>query len=365
LNGIRISSEFAGGNIKVISEEVGRITLEQELRDSEGWWFYWQFSAESERKQTLIFTMAGGDVVSPIGPAISADGIQWNWMPLENALSNSTFQYDFSAGEKVYFSFSIPYQLHHFEAFFTRIGTYSDVERRILTVSEGLRAVPLLRIGEPNAELQLMMTCRHHGCESTANYVLEGLIERVLTKPDGWLRKKCLIHYIPFIDIDGVENGDQGKNRLPHDHNRDYIENSIYHSTRALTKYTEEHKPIVAMDFHCPYKWGGANDHPFFVKHDEPVKTEIEKLAVKLRAATAKRTETSAIQYSGLYDIEMGVDWNQPHGRSCAWMFERSGAKLYFSYEIPYFGSDRPYTAASLRNFGMDFADSLEQYLMD
>ena len=40
-----------------------------------------------------------------------------------------------------------------------------------------------------------------------------------------------LVYVIPFVDIDGVENGDQGK-QAPHDHNRDYINSPIYPETK-------------------------------------------------------------------------------------------------------------------------------------
>jgi len=78
--------------------------------------------------------------------------------------------------------------MHHFESFNARIGTYADVTRRMLCLSEQLRAVPLLLIGSERASTNIVLTCRHHACESTANYVAEGIIEWVLAHPDSRLR---------------------------------------------------------------------------------------------------------------------------------------------------------------------------------
>ena len=39
---------------------------------------------------------------------------------------------------------------------------------------------------------------------------------------------------VPFVDYDGVIDGEQGKFRFPHDHNRDYMDNPIYPETRAV-----------------------------------------------------------------------------------------------------------------------------------
>ena len=70
----------------------------------------------------------------------------------------------------------------------------------------------------------LVLTARHHACESMASHVLEGILSGVLADDDcgrRW-REGWQVVAAPFMDKDGVEDGDQGKNRRPHDHNRDY-----------------------------------------------------------------------------------------------------------------------------------------------
>jgi murein tripeptide amidase MpaA len=39
---------------------------------------------------------------------------------------------------------------------------------------------------------------------------------------------------VPPVDKDGVEDGDQGKNRKPYDHNRDYLQR-IHREIQAIT----------------------------------------------------------------------------------------------------------------------------------
>ena len=72
---------------------------------------------------------------------------------------------------------------------------------------------------------------------------------------DGkWLREHCDFFIVPFTDKDGVEDGDQGKNRKPHDHNRDYIKR-IYPEIQAITEQTPvwlNGKPLFWLDIHCP-----------------------------------------------------------------------------------------------------------------
>ena len=80
----------------------------------------------------------------------------------------------------------------------------------------------MLKAGE--GEKIVCFSCRHHCCESVAEYVLEGCLKEIEENAD--LCKKFTFYVLPFVDLDGVEDGDQGKNRAPHDHNRDYGENT-------------------------------------------------------------------------------------------------------------------------------------------
>ena len=54
-------------------------------------------------------------------------------------------------------------------------------------------------------EKTVLFTARHHACESTGNYVLEGVLEHLLSLPE--IPFRCIV--IPFVDFDGVVDGDQ------------------------------------------------------------------------------------------------------------------------------------------------------------
>jgi hypothetical protein len=83
-----------------------------------------------------------------------------------------------------------------------------------------------------------------------------------------WLRENVEFFIVPFIDKDGVEDGDQGKNRRPWDHVLDYSDNNIYNSTASLKKELQKWgkgQLKVALDFHCPWLFGEWNEHIYFV----------------------------------------------------------------------------------------------------
>jgi hypothetical protein len=367
MENIMIDCRHAGGNIRVKAVSGNRVQLEQDLRDTPKFWFYWNFSVSSRVPQTIVFEFMNGEVLGPWGPAISRDGISWDWLGSESLISRASFAYDFQeAEEKVYFSFSLPYQVHHFESFYSRIAGHPQVRRKVLTLSEQLRPVPILLAGNGALDRHIVFTCRHHACESTPAYLLEGLLEYYLEQSKSTVLDNYMFHYIPFVDIDGVENGDQGKNRAPHDHNRDYIDSPIYRSTAAIMDYVRSLRLWVGIDFHGPYKWGDRNDFPFFAKAYPPIKEETEKLCESLKHLTSNSGHADRIVYDPIHDVDMGEGFNQPHERSCSSFFERQKAKIACIFEFPYFGTGNTvYTQQNCRQFGTHFAQALENYLME
>src|SRR5690606_16689848 len=116
--------------------------------------------------------------------------------------------------------------LQNFTSFIEQFDSNPNLTQDVLCKTELGREVPLIHIKNPSntsPKFQLVFTARHHACEMMANYVLEGIISSILLNEQlAYLRDNCEILVVPFVDFDGVEDGDQGKNRMPRDHNRDY-----------------------------------------------------------------------------------------------------------------------------------------------
>jgi len=139
---------------------------------------------------------------------------------------------------------------------------------------------------------------------------MEGVIDEVLSgsKEGEWIRDNADCVFVPFMDKDGVECGDQGKNRRPHDHNRDYAA-EIYTSVRAfknlLTKESSG-KQIVFFDLHSPYirsrgGKGKSNDNAFTFATPDPVRgRRIETF----RRLWAEEQRGKALVYDGKYDAD-------------------------------------------------------------
>ena len=352
---MKITSDFAGGNCRLISVENSNdktvVNLEQELRDTPNWWFYWCFCVEDAPEGEVIFVFNNGDVVCPHGPTTSTDGIHWQWC--EDAfVSHTRFKYTFSKNDnKRYFAFSIPYLVADFERFYDSIRNDTAVVRSVLTQSEKGRELPLLTIGQ--GQKDILLTARHHCCESTASYALEGAVNSILGEHRDILNE-YRFHILPFVDIDGVEQGDQGKDRAPHDHNRDYIDKPIYNYTRAIYKYVESMNLTCFLDFHSPWSWGGRDDEPHIhlAPAVMPTPTMQEDFVKALTTVTQLETG-NIIRYNGT-TIPYGTHPNKIGNKNSKNYFKlQCKANLAVSIETPYSGNlNNGYTVEQLHTWG-------------
>jgi hypothetical protein len=260
-NTVTINTAFSGGNAKVTAASGSTVHLEPDLRGGRPW-FYWCFEATSTTagKVSFVFPekVAGfkNGAIGFQGPAISTDqGKSWKWMGTDRVEGNSFF-YEFAkANERVRFAVTIPYLQTDLESFLKKNSSNRHLKTSVLTKSRNGRDVELLQIGTPSRDRKaVLVTGRHHAAETIASYVLEGFLQEAMSESElaKEFREKYVLYAVPFVDKDGVEEGDQGKNRRPHDHNRDYGDESIYPEIRAIKEMDKEHDFRLALDFHCP-----------------------------------------------------------------------------------------------------------------
>ena len=258
---VTINTAFPGGNIKVIAHKEDSVHVAPDLRGGRPW-FYWCFEAKSTRPGRVNFVfpekVAGfkNGAIGFQGPAISTDlGKTWKWMGTDH-VDGDSFSYVFAkADERVRFAVTIPYLQTELDAFLKKNAANPHLKKSVLTKSRNGREAELLRIGSPGPKVMaVLVTGRHHAAETIASYVLEGFLQEAMSDSElaKEFRGKYVLYAVPFVDKDGVEEGDQGKNRRPHDHNRDYGDKSIYPEIQAIKKLDEKQNFRFSLDFHCP-----------------------------------------------------------------------------------------------------------------
>ena len=205
-----------------------------------------------------------------------------------------------------------------------------------------------------------------------ASFALEGVMDAILSETeDGkWLREHAEFFVVPIVDLDGVEDGDQGKNRKPRDHNRDYAGESIYSQVKAIRERLPEWsggKLRLALDLHCPGVRGTHNEWIYFVGGpDEENWKEVNRFSAILETVQA-----GPLVFRQKNNLPYGQAWNKPSnfeaGKPFArWAAELPGVRAASTIEIPYANVDgQAVTDESARAFGRDLAKAVRKYLQE
>jgi hypothetical protein len=371
---VRVDCDFPGGNIVVDGIDADVVRLRPDLRDTAGWWFYWYFRVRDAGDRTLRFEFTNGRPVGVRGPAVSRDGGRtWRWLGASHGDTRS-FSYHFAPDdEEVRFAFTIAYLQADWERFLAAHKDNRSLRPDVLCKSRHGRRVECLYVGTPDGEPphRVLLTARHHACESMASFALEGLLQTVLagdTEEGRWLAENVEFLVVPFVDKDGVEEGDQGKNRRPRDHNRDYSGESIYPETAALRDLVpkwSDGKLHVTMDLHCPWIRGKHNEEIYIVgSSDQRIWAEQQRLGNILESV-----RQGPLPYRAEDNLPFGTAWNQGNnykqGTSFSrWTSQLPSVRLAASFELPYANArGAEVNPDSARAFGRDLACALSRYL--
>jgi hypothetical protein len=370
---VRIDADFPGGNIIVERIEGDTIFLRPDLRDTSTWWFYWYFRVRGAAGRTLKFQFTGKNPIGTQGPAFSTDGGgTWSWLD-SRAVQDSSFTYEFEQQNRdVRFCFSIPYLEDNLRQFLQKYANNSHLAVHELCRTRKGRSVERLHAGKINGnpKYRVLLTARHHACEMIASYTLEGLLEVILsnTNMGHWFQNNVDLLIVPFVDKDGVEEGDQGKNRRPHDHNRDYNNSSIYPSVKAIRNFVPQWSNAelkVFIDLHCPYIRGNNNEVIYLVGSSDPAVWRQQQEFAKILESVRE----GELPYWAKSSLPFGTGWNTAanYGKeksSSRWAGEQSGVRLTTTIEIPYANvGTTVVTADNARTFGHDLARALRRYL--
>lgn len=363
--GLEIHASIPSGNIRVERIEGDDVYIRQDLRDTEGDWFWWCFEVRCTQERTLRFHFTGSDVIGTRGPAVSkGSGSVWKWLG-RSAVQGKTFTYRFDVlSLGVRFAFAMPYTEIDLQQFLKGRGGVSQQE--LCRTRKGRTAERLIFGSQSPDALKVLLTARHHACESMASYVLEGLMEAAIKDP--WLKQNVQFAVIPFVDKDGVEDGDQGKNRRPRDHNRDYDGDSVHPSVATLRQWVPEWsagKLAFALDLHCPWIRGPHNEDIYF-PGGEDQRNWAEIVAF---SRILEEVNDGPLPYSTSNNLPFGTSWNNAsnyaQGMSFArWATALPGTRAAGTIEIPYANCGAvDVTPKSAHGFGHYLALALWRYL--
>lgn len=378
---MQIDCDFPGGNIVVEGIDGDHAYLRQDLRDTEGNWFYWSFRVRdfvALAGRDLTFRFTGTKVLGTRGPCVSVDGgHSWDWLgPVD--VEKNRFVYPAPPGiTELRFAMNWPYLQADLDRFLEPYEFHPHFRREILCRDRSGRPVDKLVVGciDRKPKYRVLLTARHHACESIPNFALEGILTRVLRGDlngdlDDWCRNEVQFWIVPFMDADGVEAGDQGKNRRPYDHNRDYAANpSLYPTVRALREQVPawlDGGPFLGLDLHCPGIRGDWHEHIYFVGSPNPRNwAEVQRYAGYLA-----QLNQSELPYDPARNLPFGQAWNtnnEPGKLTCArWMATLPGCQMATTLEIPYANvGAATVTPGEAHSFGLALLYAMKAVLAD
>lgn len=137
--------------------------------------------------------------------------------------------------------------------------TNGVLKRDVIGVSQGAR--PLVRLSNSYGSSRkptrggVYVLARQHSGETPGSWVLDGMLRRLAQAGD----RGPVVWALPLANVDGVEQGDYGKDNFPIDLNRAWGHPPLRHETLVIQKDMERWRhrcvPKLVLDLHAP-AWG-------------------------------------------------------------------------------------------------------------
>jgi murein tripeptide amidase MpaA len=276
-----ISSDFDSGNIIFLRERNGQ-DIDLEIRkDSNSDFFQWFYFKASELEPGTEYSFHitnAGKSSYPEGWKIqnipfSEDGK--NWKRVKSHFQNGILSFSLKPiGESAEFAYFVPYQLDRHKKLIETAKGSSLFHNHIKGKSADNRDLDLIHLcNGKEAKKKVWILARQHPGESMAEWFMEGLIERLVSKSDSGIElfKEAELFLIPNINPDGSYLGNLRSNARGANLNREWDRADPERSPEVLfaLQQMDEYGVDICLDIHgdedIPYVFGsGAEGNPGF-----------------------------------------------------------------------------------------------------
>ncbi|MGA2498947.1 MAG: M14 family zinc carboxypeptidase, partial [Tepidisphaeraceae bacterium] len=191
---------------------------------------------------------------------ISGDGRTWKTVATESLPGNRVRLTIEMPGPRLYVARVEPYRISDLDRLLASIRTNPLVEIPPIGKTGGGRELEIVRIGRPQAPYRVFIRARAHPWEAGGNWVVQGLIARLLEDDDDarkFLGRYC-VYILPMANKDGVARGMTRFNPQGKDLNRDWdkpADPQLSPENHALEQWLDGmikagRQPHLAMDLH-------------------------------------------------------------------------------------------------------------------
>ena len=252
-----------------------------------------------------------------------------------------------------------PYQRTDLDSFIHKSGLRCDD----IGVSAQGRMLPRVVnkiCDEGSQELGIFITARQHAGETPGSYVLEGILDAFADVQEN----DPMVWALPFIDLDGVEEGHYGKNHFPMDHNRSWYGCGMRQETRIAMheahRWSKRCRPCLFLDLHAP---GFMEQDSYFftgsVEAKPPMQQFLEQLEVGIGPDYCSEHFIRQSKYQNDANYRVGI----PHSNSANIYFAEQFDIIATTMECTYQAfHDQPASQDDYREIGSRIAAVLRSY---
>jgi len=254
---MHVSSGFDSGNI-IVRSAGSEGEVELEIRPDAGedhfQWFHFRVTGAAGRSLALKITNASR-VSYPEGwenynACASYDRQEWFRVPTHYEGGVLTIDHTPEL-DSVYYAYFAPYSLERHADLVAEVAGIEGVSYERLGATVDGRDIDLLRIGEPSPQRKsCWIIARQHPGESMAEWLIEGLLDRLLDDEDAigrWLRERATFYIVPNMNPDGSFRGHLRNNAAGANLNREWESPSTERSPEVY--YVREAMQASGVDF--------------------------------------------------------------------------------------------------------------------
>ncbi|RUO81283.1 hypothetical protein CWI84_00535 [Idiomarina tyrosinivorans] len=297
---MQISAQFDSGNIEVVKADTAddiRLRIKKDHQSDFYQWFHFKLFCEAGEEHTMVIENAGQsaypDGWKDYSALASYDRETWFRVPTDYDGKALTIRH-IPEQESVYYAYFVPYSYERHLDLVQSAQQSLDCYHELLGTTLDGRELNLLVVGEPSEQKNtIWITARQHPGESMAEWLIEGLLQRLLDDEDGIARKllqQNVFYIVPNMNPDGSVRGHLRTNAVGTNLNREWDKPSLEKSPEVyyVLERMKETGVDMFLDVHgdeaLPYNFvAGCEGIP---SYDERHKDLEETFKAALLAAT-------------------------------------------------------------------------------
>jgi murein tripeptide amidase MpaA len=232
-----INSQFDSGNIRVISaqspEDI-QLSINKDNQSDFYQWFHFKLHTQAFVNHKIC--------INDLAKSAYPDGWQdyqavasydrEEWFRVASSFDGDTLTIDFTPEySSIYFAYFAPYSYEQHLNLIAQAQMHYDCDHELLGTSLDGRELNLLVIGDADAgKNKVWITARQHPGETMAEWLMEGLLRRLLDEDDGTARALLadnVFYVVPNMNPDGSARGHLRTNAVGVNLNREWAAPSL------------------------------------------------------------------------------------------------------------------------------------------